>query len=218
MEFLGHIVSAEGISMDPRKVQAILDWPTPKNRTEVLQFKGLAGFYRRGVKDFSKITAPLSVLTGNVPFTWGPREQKAFEGLKHAISTAPVLVPPDFTRSFVVRCDASQYAIGQVLSQGEGKEERVVAFESRKLNPAEVKYPVHDQELLSVVHALKKWRHYFNGQRFKVITDNWATKYIQTKPEINRRQAGWLDLIQEFDFDIIHRPRKKESYTPWGVD
>ena len=208
IEFLGHIVSGQGLKMDPTKVKAILDWPTPKSQTEVLQFKGLAGFYRRFIKDFSKITAPLSALTGNVPFQWEAKEKRAFEDLKKALTTAPVLATPDYSRPFLVRCDASMHAIGQVLSQGEGKAERVVAYESRKLNPAESRYPTHDQELLSVVHALKKWRHYLHGKRFTVITDSWATKYIQTKPDISRQQARWLDLIQEFDMDIVHRPGK----------
>lgn len=208
MEFLGHIVSDEGISVDPRKIEAIVEWPTPKNATDVMRFKGLANFYRRFVHNFSKIAAPLSALTGNVPFKWGLAEQQAFDALKQALTQAPVLATPDFTRPFIVRCDASNYAIGQVLCQGDGKDERVVAYESRKLSPTEARYPVHDRELLSVIHALKKWRHYLLGGRNKIVTDNWATKYIQTKPDLNSRQARWLDTLQEFDLDIIHRPGK----------
>lgn len=206
MEFLGHVVSGDGISMQEDKVKAIQEWPTPKNATEVLQFKGLAGFYRRFVKNFSKMAAPLSALCGNTPFKWGPEEQQAFDSLKQAITTAPVLQPADFSRPFVVTCDASGNAVGAVLSQGEGKDARPVAFESRKLNDAERKYKVHDQELLAVVHALKKWRHYLHGRKFVVVTDNWATKYFQTKPHLNRREVGWTETLQEYDFDIVHRP------------
>jgi hypothetical protein len=96
--------------------------------------------------------------------------------------------------------------VGGVLSQGEKGEPRVIAYESRKLTPAEVKYEVHDKELLAVIHALVKWRHYLHGSRFTIVTDNWATKYIQTKPHLNRLQAKWMEILQEFDCDIVHRP------------
>ena len=209
MDFLGHVISPSGLQPDPGKIKSILEWPAPKNKTEVLAFKGLAGFYRRFVQNFSKIAAPLSALTGNVPFLWTHVEQQAFETLKKALTTAPILTAPDFTRPFILRCDASDFAIGQVLCQGEGKEERVVAYESRKLTPAELKYPAHDKELLSLVYALKKFKHYLRSGRFKAITDNTATKYIQTKPtELNNRQIRWLDLLQEFDMDLIHKPGK----------
>lgn len=207
MDFLGHIISSDGIATDPKKIKAVQDWPIPKNNKDILSFMGLANFYRRFVKDFSKIAAPLTSLTGkDVPFQWGPKAQESFDALKLALTTAPVLAVPDFTRPFLVRCDASKFAIGQVLCQGEGKEERVIAYESRKLSPAELKYEIHDKELLSVVHALRKWRHYLYGARQRIETDNWATKFIQTKPILNKRQASWLDLLQEFDLDIVHRP------------
>lgn len=207
MDFLGHVVSHQGISTDPKKIKAVQDWPNLKHSKEVLSFLGLANFYRRFVKDFSKIAAPLTALTNkDTPFTWGPAEQQSFDSLKQALTTAPILAIPDFTKPFLVRCDASTYAIGQVLCQGEGKDERVIAYESRKLSPAEMKYEIHDKELLSVIHALRKWRHYLYGARQRIETDNWATKFIQTKPILNKRQASWLDLLQEFDLDIVHRP------------
>jgi hypothetical protein len=206
LEFLGHIISSNGIQADPAKIKAVEEWPVPKNKTEVLSFKGLAGFYRRFIKDFSKITAPLSALTGNTPFIWTPVEQEAFEKLKQALTSAPVLASPDFSRPFIVNCDSSKTAIGAVLMQGEGEEQRVIAYESKKLLPAEVNYLNHDKELLAVIHSLKKWRHYLRGARFRVITDNTATKYIQTKPDLNQRQLHWLELLQEYDMDIIHRP------------
>ena len=206
-EFLGHICSDKGIEMDPSKVKAVLDWPDLTNATDVLRFKGLVGFYKRFIKDFSKIAAPLSALTGNVPWKWGPEEKTAFETLKRAITSAPILAPPDYSRPFTITCDASDYAIGSVLSQGEGQDMRVVAFESRKLNPAECRYEVHDKELLSVIHALQKWKHYVGGRdRFSIYTDNWATKFIQTKPHLTRMQQKWMGILQSFDCDIFHRP------------
>ena len=205
--FLGHICSAQGIHMDPAKVKANLDWPELTNATDVLQFKGLAGFYKRGIKDFSKIAAPLSTLTGNVPWKWGSEEKEAFELLKKTVSEAPILAPPDFSRPFTLTCDASKYALGAVLSQGEGAEMRVVAFESRKLNPAEAKYEVHDKELLAIIHALVKWKHYLGGRdKFTIIIDSWATKFIQTKPTLTRLEQKWMETLQEFDCEIKHRP------------
>ena len=206
IDFLGHIVSADGIKVDPAKVKAVMDWPIPTSKHDVLSFKGLAGFYRRFIKDFSKIAAPLSALTGNVPFKWTPIEQASFDALKQALTTAPVLASPDFTKPFIVNCDSSKHAIGAVLMQGGGQDQRVIAYESRKLTPPEVNYLNHDKELLAVIHALKKWRHYLRGVQFKVITDNTAARYIQTKPDLNQRQLRWLDLLQEYNMEIIHRP------------
>ena len=208
IKFLGHFVSEEGIEVDQEKIKAIQDWPTPKSVTDVLQFKGLAEFYRRFVKDFSAISAPLSALTGNVEWKWGPLEDKAFKQLKHALTHTPILAPPDYTKPFVVTCDASKFAVGAVLSQGEGKAMRVVAYESRKMIDAETRYDTHDKELLAVVHALKKWGFHLRGKKFVVVTDNWATKYIQTKPNLNHRQMNWLSTLSDYDFDIVHRPGK----------
>jgi hypothetical protein len=211
MDFLGHIVSDQGIATDPEKIKSVQSWPTPQNATDVMRFLGLANFYRRFVRDFSKIAAPLTALTGNVPFVWSPAAATAFQSLKTALTTAPILVLPDTSKPFILECDASKFAIGQVLCQGEGRDRRVIAYESRKMIPAEINYPVHDQELLSVVHGLRKWRHYLHGGKVRVITDNWATKFLLTKPELNKRQAGWLDFIQEFNLEIIYRPGKDNT-------
>jgi hypothetical protein len=119
---------------------------------------------------------------------------------------APVLSPPDFSQPFVVRTDASDFAVGAVIGQGTGKQECVVAYTSRKLNPAELNYPTHEKELLAVVNALREWRHYLQGQPFTVITDNWAVKHAQTSPQLSRRQARWLETLQEYDFKIEHKP------------
>ena len=134
-----------------------------------MQFKGMCEFYRRHIEHFSDIAAPLTALTGKVEFRWGEAEQQAFDGLKHALTTAPVLAPPDYSRPFVVTCDASGVAVGGVLSQGEGAEMRVVAYESRKMSDAERRYENHDRELLAVIHALKKWDFHLRGKRFLIV-------------------------------------------------
>ena len=208
-EFLGHIVSQAGIATDPKKIKAVAEWPKPQNVTELRSFIGLANYYRRFVEKFSHIAAPLTSLMGADKWTdtsWGEEQDRAFQALKDALVNAPVLQAPDFTRPFLVKTDASDFAIGGVLSQGSGRDERPVAFESKKLSPPESRYTVHEKELLAVVHTLREWRHYLQGQPFTVVTDNWAVKHIQTQPHLNRRQARWMELLQEYDFVIEHRP------------
>jgi hypothetical protein len=210
LDFLGHIVSEEGIGTDPSKIESVKDWPVPKTRTEVLAFKGLAGYYRRFVKDFSDIAGPLSALTSEkVPFVWGVEEQKSFDQLKHALTTAPVLMAPDPHAPYIISTDASAFAIGGVLSQNQDGLERVVAYESRRLKQAERNYPTHDRELLAVMEVLRKWRHYIqNGHQTKVYTDNIATKYILTKPTLMGRQKKWAEQLADYDVEFLHRAGK----------
>ncbi|KAJ9534125.1 hypothetical protein QJQ45_002118 [Haematococcus lacustris] len=180
-----------------------------------MHFLGLANFYRRFVKNFSDIAAPITALTqadghdkqGKV--AWGPVQQSAFEALKKALTTAPVLIAPDPSQPYTLRCDASGIGIGAVLTQGKGPAERVVAYHSRKLLPAERNYPTHEQELLSVVEALKVWRHYLLGVQFTLLTDNWANKHLQSQPHLDcKRQARWMEVLQDYNCHIDHIPGK----------
>lgn len=212
VEFLGHLVSKEGISCDPSKVASVKDWPVPKTRTEVLALKGLAGYYRRFVKNFSDIAGPLSALTSDkVLFVWGEKEQASFDQLKEALITAPVLISPDPTKPYIISTDASAFAIGGVLSQVQEGEERVISFESRvrRLNVTERNYPIHDRGLLAVMEMLRKWRHYIqNGHQTTVFTDNTATKHILTKPMLMGRQKKWSEQLSEYDVQFQHRAGK----------
>ncbi|KAJ9515361.1 hypothetical protein QJQ45_006622 [Haematococcus lacustris] len=214
-EFLGHIISSTGIACDPKKITAVETWPVPTTVQDVRSFLGLANFYRRFVKNFADIAAPLTALTqadghdkqGKV--AWGPAQQSAFEALKTALTSAPVLIAPDPAQSYTLRCDASGIGIGAVLSQGKGPAERVVAYHSRKLLPAERNYPTHEQELLSMVEALKVWRHYLLGVHFTLLTDNWANKHLQSQPNLDsRRQARWMEVLQDYNCSIDHIPGK----------
>lgn len=213
VEFLGHTVSSQGLSTDQEKVKAIRDWPVPTNPTEVASFLGLANFYRRFIQNFSTIAFALTELTRkDKPFEWTAEAQASFEALSTSLCNTPVLAPPDRDRPYTIHCDASAFAIGAVLSQGEGDTHRVVAFESRKLNAAERNYLNHDKETLSVVHALRKWRHYIqNGHQTKVFTDNTATKYILSKSseQLNNRQRNWLYELAEYDVVLSHHPGKE---------
>lgn len=206
--FLGHIISGAGIRPDPAKIQAIQDWPVPTNTTEVRSFHGLASYYRKFIRGFSAIAAPLTALTGSrSAFAWSPAAQDAFEALKLALTSPPVLQPfRDTSDPLRVTTDASDVAVGAELSQFVDGAWHPVAFESRKLTPAECNYPVHERELLAVVNALRVWRHYLEGRRFSVLSDHHSLQYFQSQPTLSKRQAGWLALLQEFDYDVNYKP------------
>ena len=206
IEFLGYIVSKDGISGNPSKVQAVLDVPAPKNVSELRSFLGMATFYRRLIKGFAHIAYPLTqLLKSSSTWVWKAAEQTAFEQLKHALSTAPVVKPPDFSKEFIVKTDASLFALGAVLAQRDSTEEYVVAYESRKLKPAESNYPVHERELLAIVHALTIWRHYLLGRHFIIETDNNPTTHIMTQERLSARQLRWTQKLAEYDFELIHK-------------
>ncbi|GMI67523.1 hypothetical protein HRI_000421600 [Hibiscus trionum] len=183
--FLGHVVSAEGIRVDPQKIEAVMNWKPPKSVHEVRSFLGLAGYYRRFVDGFSKIAAPLAkLLQKDVKYEWTEARQQAFEKLKAALTQAPILVQPESGKEFVVYSDASYVGLGCVLMQ-EGK---VVAYASRQLKVHERNYPTHDIQLAAVVFALKIWRHYLYGEKCTVYTDHKSLKYLMSQKELNLRQ------------------------------
>ncbi|WVZ98524.1 hypothetical protein U9M48_043954 [Paspalum notatum var. saurae] len=203
--FLGHILSAKGVAVDPSKVEDVLNWKQPQTVTEIRSFLGLAGYYRRFIKDFSKIAKPMTALTQkNAKFAWSPKCEEAFGTLKKLLTSAPVLAQPDITKPFDVYCDASGSGLGCVLMQ----EGRVIAYVSCQLRKHEVNYPTHDLELLAVVYALKKWRHYLLGNTCHIYTDHKSLKYIFTQPELNMRQRRWLELIKDYDLEVHYHPGK----------
>ena len=154
MIFLGFVVSSKGIEVDVSKVKDIRDWPIPTNVSELRSFHGLAGFYRRFVKDFSTIACPLNELTKkNVTFVWGKAQQKAFDELKKRLTEAPLLALPDFTKTFEIECDASGIGIGGVLMQNG----RPIAYHSEKLDGDRLNYPIYDKELFAFVRVLQVW-------------------------------------------------------------
>jgi hypothetical protein len=190
MEFLGHVISGQGIQVDPKKTRAIEEWIQPKMVTELRSFLGLANYYRKFVKDYAKITGPLTMLLRkDSKMDWQEAQELAFQTLKKALVTAPVLRSPNFKLPFLVTTDASDFAIGQVLTQDDGTGTRPVAYESRKLTAAELNYPIHEKEMLAIIHALKVWRIYLEGQHFTVISDHKSLCYFETQPTLSRRQA-----------------------------
>ncbi|WVZ74548.1 LOW QUALITY PROTEIN: hypothetical protein U9M48_022716, partial [Paspalum notatum var. saurae] len=202
VSFLGHIISKGGISVDPSKIKAVQDWVAPRNVSEIRGFLGLAGYYRRFVKNFSKIARPLGkLLSKGATFEWTNKCRLGFEELKKRLTTAPILIMPD---PFTVSCDASRQGLGCVLMQ----EGHVVAYASRQLREHEQNYSTHDLELAAVVHALKIWRHYLIGKKAEIYTDHKSLKYIFTQPDLNLGQRRWLELIKDYDVNINYHPGK----------
>jgi hypothetical protein len=175
VEYLGHVCTPLGIRPDPKKIRAIEEYPTPKTVRDIRSFLGLAGYYRRHIRNFAELAKPLTTLTKkDVPFDWTTEHQKAFDMLKRNLSMEPLLIYPDFSKPFIVACDASTKAVGAVLSQIREGEERPVAYCSRQLNSAESKYSVKDLELLAFLFATKQFRCYLYGHKSVVYTDHRA--------------------------------------------
>ncbi|WVZ48672.1 hypothetical protein U9M48_000091 [Paspalum notatum var. saurae] len=205
VSFLGHILSEKGVAVDPSKVEDVLNWKQPETVTEIRSFLGLAVYYRRFIKDFSKTAKPMTSLTKkNAKYLWDPKCEEAFTSLKKSLTSAPILAQPDVTKPFDVYCDASGNGLGCVLMQ----EGRVIAYASRQLRKHEANYATHDLELAAVVHALKIWRHYLLGNTCHIYTDHKSLKYILTQPELNMRQRRWLELIKDYDLEIHYHPSK----------
>ena len=205
VSFLGHIVSKEGIRVDPKKIEMVVEWKPPRNVTEVRSFLGLAGYYRRFVKEFSMIAAPMTrLLQKNVKYEWSEKCQGSFEKLKAFLTEAPMLTQPTCDKEYVIYSDASLNGLGCVLMQ-EGK---VVAHASRQLKPHEKNYPTLDLELAAIVFALKIWRHYFYGEKCFIYTDHKSLKYLHSQRELNLRQRRWMELIKDYDCVIDYHPGK----------
>lgn len=212
VEFLGFIVSRDGMHMMENKLDAIKKWPTPTSVEDIRSFLGLTGFYRRFIKDYSAIASPLThLLHKNIKFEWQNEQQKAFDDLKERMMQRPILILPDPRKPFVVHTDASQFAIGATLSQDHGHGLQPIAFLSRKLIPAETKYAVHEQELLAIIAACKEWRHYLMGTPFTVVikTDHNSLQHLQSQPHLSNRQIRWLEFLAEYDCKIEYMKGKE---------
>lgn len=213
VEYLGHIVSKEGVCVDQSKVEKVSTWPTPTSTKEVQQFLGLANYYRRFIRDFAKIASPLHKLTErSSQFHWSSACQEAFEELRTKLTSAPVLAFPDFSRPFTLDTDASDNGIGAVLSQcDESGQEQVIAFASRLLTKAERQYCVTRKELLAVVTFTQHFRSHLLGRRFTLRTDHGSLTWLKNMKTPEGQLARWLEKLQEFDFEIVHRQGKKHS-------
>jgi len=217
VEFLGYVIGQNGIQMARGKVEAVLDWKTPASLlTEVQSFLGFANFYQRFIKDYSRVARPLTELTkgGKKEWEWNRQSEEAFWELKQRFTTAPILAHFNATKPVIIETDASDFAIGSILSQrdGEGKL-HPVAFHSRKFQPAEINYEIHDKELLAIVDAFKHWRRYCEGatNQVNVFSNHQNLEYFTTTKILNRRQARWAQELASINFRIYYRPGNRNG-------
>ena len=215
LKFLGHLVGKDGIKVDPAKVEVVKQWPVPTTLTELRCFLGLANYFRRFIQGYSSLAAPLTALTSgdnpkNSAISWGPDQQAAFEGIKLALTSAPILSPPDFTKPFEVVSDASIAGTGAVLMQGD----KVIAYTSAKFTPAEVNYTTTEQEMLGVVNALTEWRCYLEGPEVTLITDHNPNTFFDTITTLSRRQARWQQFLSRFHHKWLYRPGRDNVADP----
>ncbi|MEW8092744.1 MAG: reverse transcriptase domain-containing protein [Candidatus Thiodiazotropha endolucinida] len=205
--YLGHVVSEDGITCDPAKIEAVKHWPTPTNKTEIRSILGLIGYYRKFIPDFSARASPLTKLTRKkAKFQWSEECDHAFLDLKDCLINSPILAFPRCSGTFVLDCDASSYALGGVLSQLQDEEERVIAYASHTLNPAQQQYCTTKRELLAVVTFMKHFKHYLLGQKFIIRTDHAPLIWLRNFKEPEGLIARWISIIETFDYEIHYRP------------
>nr|GFB47985.1 putative reverse transcriptase domain-containing protein [Tanacetum cinerariifolium] len=196
VQFLGHVIDSQGIHVDPAKIESVKDWAAPKSPTEIRQFLGLAGYYRRFIEGFLKIAKPMTKLTQRkVKFEWGDKQEATFQLLKQMLCSAPILALPEGSEDFIIYCDASNKGLGAVLMQ----REKVISYVSRQLKIQDKNYATHDLELGAVV--------------FTLFTDHKSLQHILDQKGLKMRQHRWLELLSDFDCDIHYHPGKANVIT-----
>lgn len=204
--YLGHIITEKGVLPDPRKLEAVRNFPVPQRKRNIKQFLGLIGYYRRFIPDFAKISKPLTqLLKKHLKFFWGPEQQKSFEILRDKLCSQPLLQYPDFKRPFIVTTDASDFAIGAILSQGQIGRDLPIAYASRTLNQAETNYSTTEKELLAIVFAVKHFRPYLYGHKFTLVTDHRPLIWLNGLKDPVSRLARWKIKLSEYDYDIVYK-------------
>jgi hypothetical protein len=198
MLFLGHIISAKGVQLHQENIRAIMDWPMPKNMTELRSFFRLCIYYRQFIQGFSQLGALLKDLTRHGAFIWTEKSQEAFDHMKEVMGTCPVLALPNFTLPFVLECDASSEGIGIVFMQGG----HPIIFESQNLIQPKRLYSIYDKEMLAIMHALTKFKQYLVGSKFVVKTDHNSLKYLLEQKDLSECQHKWVTNVHAFKFDI----------------
>ena len=212
VSYLGHVISGEGISTDPKKIQAISSWPSPTSVTQLRSFLGLCSYYRRFIPSFADLAKPLHKLSeAGQSFDWTLEAEATFQQLKQMLTEAPILSYPKADAPFILDTDASNYAIGAVLSQYQEGQERVIAYYSRTLSPPEKQYCVTRMELLAVVQAVQHFHSYLYGRHFTVRTDHAALKWLLNFKNPEGQVARWIQRLQEYNFEIQHRQGLKHN-------
>jgi hypothetical protein len=202
VDYLGHIISQEGVRVDNRKIEAMQSWPPPKTVTKLRGFLGLTGYYRKFVRNYGVIATPLTDLLKKGNFGWNPKANAAFETLKTAMVTTPVLALPDFSNKFIVETDASDYGIGAILSQNG----RPIAYLSKALGPSKRAWSIYSKEMLAIMEAIRAWRPYLLGNKFQIQTDQKSLKFLLEQRIVTPEQQKWVSKLVGFDYEIIYRP------------
>jgi len=212
VDFLGHVLSERGIEVQEEKVAVVRNWPPPRNLSELRSYLGLCSYYRRFAKGFADVAAPLYKLQKkNATFVWGKPQQDAFVRLKEMLISAPILGMPTDAGKFYLDCDASDVGLGAVLSQNQDGAEVVIAYASRTLSRPESNYDVTKRELLAIIFGLKTFRQYLLGRKFVIRTDHSALQWLRRTPEPMGQLARWLTFVEQFQFELIHRPGAKHG-------
>jgi hypothetical protein len=210
-DFLGYIISSTGVEMDPNRVKNVMDWPTPKNLKQLQSFLGFTNFYRMFIPAYTETTKPLlMLLKKDTPYHWTSECESSFRNLKNSFLQGGVLIHADSNKPFIVEADASDFAVGGILSQEYDGEWRPIAFYSRKLTAPEVNYEIHDKELLSIIVCFYQWRSFLlsTSEPIQVFTDHRNLLYYTSSKRLNRRQARWATYLADFNYIINYRAGK----------
>lgn len=207
--YLGHVIGENGVKPDPKKLEAVQSFPKPASGKNIKQFLGLAGYYRRFIPNFSKIAKPLTeLLKKDVAFRWETAQDEAFTYLRDALCREPILQYPDFTKTFIVTTDASDTAIGGVLSQGTAGKDMPISYVSRLLNPAEQNYSTIEKELLAIVYCVQQFRPYLYGRQFDLFTDHRPLVWLNSVKDPTSRLVRWRLKLMEYDYKVTYKPGK----------
>lgn len=210
--YLGHVISDKGVKPDPKKIEALQHYPAPTTQKKIKQFLGLAGYYRRFIENFSGLSKPLTnLLKKGVPFKWTEAQQKSFDTLREALCKEPILEYPDFTKPFNVTTDASNYAIGGVLSQGEIGKDKPIAYASRTLNKHEINYSVIEKECLAIIYCVNHFRPYIYGRKFNLLTDHQPLVWLNSVKDPANRLVHWRLSLANYEYKIFYKPGSVNS-------
>ena len=210
--YLGHLISEKGVKPDPKKVEAVSQFPRPTTKKNVRQVLGLIGYYRKFIDRFAEITKPLSnLLKDDTPFKWEDKHEQAFLTIKSILCTQPLLQYPNFEEPFLVTCDASSYAVAGVLSQGKIGSDLPIAYASRVLCGTELNYSVIEKELVAMIFSTTQFRPYLYGRKFKLITDHRPLVWLHNIKSLTSRLARWREKLRDYDYEVIHKPGRVNS-------
>ena len=222
INYLGHVVGHKGVATDPKKIEAVTEWPRPTTVTEVRSFLGFVRYYRRFIPTFSKVAKSLNILLQNLEGTsnqkkkfkvqWGSEQQEAFETLQRLCTEVSILAYADFKAPFILQTDASSDGLGVVLYQNQDGQRRVIAYASRSLSPSERNYPAHKLEFLTLKWAItEKFHEYLYGAEFQVFTDNNPLTYILTTAKLDATGHRWVAALSNYTFSITYKPGKNNK-------